>query len=132
LLEIMPIDPYSECVRELFGNPRHAGDLAGDFPSQGIATAEKSVAGDHLTLAVGTEKQQIVAARFRVDGCPHLIAAAELVCRELENQGIGGLRDFDPLEIMRRLSVPPEKIGKILVLEDVLILLAQQIEQSTR
>jgi hypothetical protein len=31
---------------------------------------------------------------------------------------------------MRRLSVPPEKIGKILVLEDVLTTLAQQIEQS--
>ncbi len=121
-------DPYSERVRELFCELSHAGDLGGDLSPQRIVTADKSAIGERLSIAIGIEKQQIVAAKFRVDGCPHLIAAAELACRELEGQGIGGLRDFDPLEIMRRLSVPPEKIGKILLLEDVLNLLAQQIE----
>ncbi|MDE0754856.1 MAG: iron-sulfur cluster assembly scaffold protein [Woeseiaceae bacterium] len=127
---MMPNDPYNQLVRDCFSDPQHAGDLTNEYQITSAATVAESVAGDRLTVTVGIDDGLIVAARFRADACPHLIAAAELACTDLENQTIGGLRDFDSHKIMRRLSVPPEKIGKILVLEDVLTTLAQQIEQS--
>ena len=130
MLENMSADPYSERVRRMFDDPRHAGDLVGDYQYSEVAKTDGSATGDSLTIAVGANDGLIVAARFRADACPHLIAAAEVACTDLENQAINDLRNFDPQEIMRRLSVPPEKIGKILVLEDVLLSLARQFEQS--
>jgi NifU-like protein involved in Fe-S cluster formation len=123
-------DPYNELVRDCFSDPKHAGDLTNEHQITGVATGAESATGDRLTVTVGIDDGLISVARFRADACPHLIAAAELTCMDLEYQTIGELRDFDPHEIMRRLSVPPEKIGKILVLEDVLATLAQKFELS--
>lgn len=127
----MTNDPYNELVRDCFSSPAHAGDLTSDYQITSVATVSDSAAKDRLTVAVGSNDGLIESARFRADACPHLIAAAEIACADLEQQPVSGLRNFDPHEIMRRLSVPPEKIGKILVLEDVLHTLARQIEQST-
>lgn len=128
----MTIDPYNELVRDGCNDPKHAGDLTCEYQITSASTAAESVTGDRLTVAVGIDDGLIVAARFRADACPHLIAATEVACEDLEQQAVEGLRAFDPHEIMRRLSVPPEKIGKILMLEDVLLTLAQQIEHSTQ
>ena len=71
-------------------------------------------------LSVGVEDGLVREMRFRVWGCPHLIAAAEWLCEQCESGPVSALKDFPLPDIMRQLSVPVEKTGRILLLEDAL------------
>ena len=64
------------------------------------------------------DSARLRAIRYAVFGCPHLIAAAELVCERFEGQPVEVLADFDPRELIDTLAVPVEKTGRILLLED--------------
>jgi NifU-like protein involved in Fe-S cluster formation len=61
--------------------------------------------------------------RFRAWGCPHLIAAAEMVCERFTGETVESLARFEPQRLMTMLAVPVEKSGRILLLEDALRLL---------
>ena len=82
--------------------------------------AEESEQGSRVVLATGIVEDVIVEMRFRVWGCPHLIAAAEDLCQEKEQGAVAGLSVFAVVEIMDRLAIPVEKTGRILLLEDAL------------
>ena len=56
--------------------------------------------------------------RFLAWGCPHVIAAAESVCAGYEGRAVTDLETFDVAELMQSLSVPVEKSGRIIVIED--------------
>jgi NifU-like protein involved in Fe-S cluster formation len=107
-----PVDPYNENVRKFFFDPQHAGDLpdaaVGYFEDQGI----------RLRFCAEVQKDRIVAMRFAAWGCPHVIAAAESVCRHFEGTAIGELDKFPSAQIISDLAVPVEKTGRILVVED--------------
>ena len=66
--------------------------------------------------------------RFRVFGCPHLVAAAEWICNHYEGRPVTELGNRSVDEIMRTLQVPIEKTGRILLLEDTLSLLAEKLD----
>ena len=108
----MSADPYSELVREYFADPRHCGQIEGgsavDLDDQGV----------RLRLSATCEGGRIQSMQFRAFGCPHVIAACEAICRSQEGQSASSLTEFEAGEIMRTLSVPVEKTGRILVLED--------------
>ena len=76
-------DPYNEVVRACFENPVHAGDLDGDYAQILAADVAESRNGARLVLCAGLIDGKIAALRFRVRGCPYLIAAAETVCDRL-------------------------------------------------
>lgn len=105
-------DPYSDTVRRLFAAPEHAGDLenapTGYFEDQGL----------RIRLSAAMESGTIRALRFRAYGCPHVIAACEVICREFEGKPLAALEAFDSAQIMTDLAVPAEKTGRILVVED--------------
>ncbi|MGB5577481.1 MAG: hypothetical protein WBM88_08735, partial [Woeseiaceae bacterium] len=61
---------------------------------------------------------RIRSLRFRAWGCPHVIAACERFCSRYEGRPRESLGEFRAADIMRDLSVPVEKTGRILVLED--------------
>ena len=115
-------DPYSAKVRDYFGDPAHSGDLAdaavGYFADQGV----------RLRIAATVANGRITALRFRAWACPHVIAAAEAVCRQYEGREPRELEEFNTAQIMQTLSIPVEKTGRILVLEDTLRSLRQAIE----
>jgi len=117
----MSADPYSASVRELFANPRHGGDLAG------ATVAELAQQGIQIRLALSEAGGQIESLRFLAYGCPHVIAACELFCSRFEGGPIAAIDGFQAANIMRELSVPVEKTGRILVLEDAVSLLAEKI-----
>ena len=119
-------DPYNAEVRAYFENPVHAGDLQGEYATMLVADVSESEKGARVVLSAGIDDGMIAEIRFRAWGCPHLIAAAELVCREKENGPADDLDDFSPNGIMQRLSVPGEKIGRIFLLEDALKSIARQ------
>lgn len=123
-------DPYNEAVRALFANPAHAGDLQGDYAQVLTADAAESAHGARIMLFAGIADGMIAEMRFRALACPHLVAAAEWLCRERQNGSVAGLSSFDTKGLMEQLSVPPEKTGKILLLEDALKSLWEQHESA--
>jgi NifU-like protein involved in Fe-S cluster formation len=118
----MSTDPYNSVVREYFADTRHCGDIAGAaigyFEDQGI----------RIRLAADVVDGQLARLRFRVFGCPHVIAAAEAVCRQFEGQRVEALEQINTAQIMQQLAVPVEKTGRILVLEDTVRSLGQAIQ----
>ncbi|MBT8102060.1 MAG: iron-sulfur cluster assembly scaffold protein [Gammaproteobacteria bacterium] len=105
-------DPYSPMVRQYFVRTSHAGDLPN---AVSVALDQQGV---HLRLAGTQENGRIQALRFRAWGCPHVIAACECFCDHYEGRPVPELSAFRAGDIMRKLSVPVEKTGRILVLED--------------
>ena len=122
----MTSDPYSQRVRDLFARPDHAGDL-----EKPAAWAQIDDQGVRIALAAQCEGDTIVSLRFRAWGCPHLLAAAEAFCREFEGRPVRALQTFSAAEIMQSLSVPREKLGRILVLEDAVRSLEQRVRASS-
>jgi NifU-like protein involved in Fe-S cluster formation len=120
----MSAGPYSAPVRELFANPRHGGDLAN------ATVAEVAQQGVQIRLALSEADGQIESLRFLAYGCPHVIAACEQFCRTFEGGPITAIDGFRAADIMRELSVPVEKTGRILVLEDAVRLLGQEIASA--
>lgn len=120
------IDPYNELVRACFENPDHAGDLGGDYAETLEADLTQAADGTRLMLSAGVADGTVSQMRFRAWGCPHFLAAAELLCREKEAGPVDSLSRFDLNAMMQRLSVPVEKTGKLLLLEDALKLLWAQ------
>ena len=113
-------EPYNTLVRASFENPDHAGDVQVDYALVVIAEAAESERGARIVLSAGITDGIIVEMRFRAWGCPHFIAAAEMLCNDRENGPAAGLAALDTNEMMALLSVPQEKTGKMLLLEDAL------------
>lgn len=128
----MSEDPYNEAVRERFANPRHAGDLQARYPEVVTAEASEPGAGVSVGLAAELDGDLIRVLRYRIFGCPHLIAAAEEVCRRLEGQAAPGLRDFSATQSLQLLEVPVAKTGRLLLLEDAVHSLARAISARER
>ena len=121
----MSADPYSGEVRRLFTAPKHSGDLA---DAESVYVAEQDV---RLQLSGLAENGRISALRFRVWGCPHVIAAAEAVCTSLEGQAVAELDSYSTADVMQNLPVPVEKTGRILVIEDAVRSLGQRFRDRT-
>ena len=111
-------DPYNDVVRACFADPVHAGDPERRYTRSLSAGAAESAHGVRLVLSAGIEGNTVKALRFRVWGCPHLIAAAEVYCREREGREVEALGSLDVDGMMERLAVPVGKTGRILLLED--------------
>ncbi len=120
------IASYNEAVRRIFADPAHAGDLRGEYDLNLVADVAESASGARITLAAGIRGGIIAGMAFRVLGCPHLIAALEIVCTALEEKPVVGLENFDSADITQQLSVPVEKSGRILLLDDALATLWAQ------
>ena len=120
----MSTDPYSGRVRELFANPAHAGMLEGSYRHF------VSDQGMRIGLTACVAGSRIEAMAFQAYGCPHVIAAAEAACAELEGQDVVDLLEFSASDLMQSLSVPVEKTGRILVLEDAIRSLGRVITET--
>ena len=117
---------YNEDVRRHFADPQHAGNLQKDYELTLVADVSESDHGAHILISAGIRDGTIVEMAFRVWGCPHLISALEQVCTTFEGQPVAGLEKFDSADITQELSVPVEKSGRILLLEDALATLWAQ------
>lgn len=104
-------DPYSDRVRELFASAAHSGQLAGP-------TVQMGDQGVRIRLSAELEDARIRAVAFLAWGCPHLIAAAEAFCADMEGREVTALEGFLSAGLMQSLGIPVQKTGRILVLED--------------
>ena len=108
----MTTDPYSARVRARFAAPDHAGVAAA---GRSVLVEDQDV---RVQLSAEVDRDRIRTMRFKAWGCPHTIAAAEAACAALEGEPVGALLEFSARDLMEYLSVPVEKTGRILVLED--------------
>lgn len=111
-------DPYNELVRGYFANPVHAGSLPDEYNEAVIGEAAESSSGARVILAAVTDGDIVRILRYRVYGCPHLIAATEAFCDAVEGQAVRALTELDVPGLMERLAIPVEKTGRVFVLED--------------
>ena len=117
----MSADPYSARVRVLFADPAHAGQLAN---TAGVLVEDQGV---RIAFSAQLAAGRIDTLRFQAWGCPHVIAAAEAFCANYEGRSSAELLDFSRSDLMQSLSVPVEKTGRILVIEDAVRSLAQEL-----
>ncbi|MDX2412678.1 MAG: iron-sulfur cluster assembly scaffold protein [Woeseiaceae bacterium] len=117
----MSTDPYNARVRALFADPAHAGQLAN---AAGVLVEDQGV---RMAFSAQLAAGRIDTLRFQAWGCPHVIAAAEAFCADYEGRSTAELLDFSRSDLMQSLSVPVEKTGRILVIEDAVRSLAQEL-----
>ena len=70
----------------------------------------------HLTVGAGIVK----AARFKAYGCPHTLAVADWLTRRLSGRTRAEGLPGTPAQWAEELTVPVEKLGRLLVVEDAL------------
>ena len=121
---------YCTEVRDLFFTPAHAGEID---PAAGRVVRGEAEALDRtawVVFAALCRDGQVIEARFRAWGCPHLLAACELTAAQLEGRSVAELARFSLADLAGRLQVPAEKLGRLLVIEDALLALAASIRSS--
>jgi hypothetical protein len=109
-----------QLVRALFTRLDRAGALG--TPGQGILSGEAgSVArGVQVRFFWQVEGDRIEAASYQAYGCPYTLAACEWVARELPGRARTAPWPGDPHAWAQLLKVPPERLGRLLVIEDAL------------
>jgi NifU-like protein involved in Fe-S cluster formation len=115
-----PRAKYSPLVRELFERLPRAGDLA---PGAGTVVHGEAMALDRgawVRFDARIEDGRVADCAFRAWGCPHTLAAAALVASRMHGQGVDAEAPFDARRLAAELDVPPEKLGRLLVVEDAL------------
>ncbi len=60
------------------------------------------------------------SARFSAYGCPHTLAVTAWLCEALEGARTDNLAVGTPVDWAEKFAVPPEKLGRLLVVEDAL------------
>jgi NifU-like protein involved in Fe-S cluster formation len=122
---------YNDEVRRLFADPAHAGDLPPGDSRTATAEASETAAGCRVRLSASEEAGRLTAVRFRAFGCPHLLAAAEAFCAEVEGQPSTALLAPRVPALMELLAVPVEKTGRLLLLADAAETLARELLEGT-
>ena len=121
-------DPYNALTRALFADSLHVGDLQNEHEITAHAVASESADGARIELTIGLAGGKLQECRFRVFGCPHLVAATEWLCRNSEGGTMVDLAAFRAADCMEPLDISVEKTGRILLLEDAIRLLTEQLD----
>jgi NifU-like protein involved in Fe-S cluster formation len=115
---------YSDEVRQRFASPNSVGELQ-PAPDVISAVAGSVEQGAKYWLYARIHGERIEDLKYRVYGCPHTIAAASLAADQIRGVSLEELGEWNWRNIASKLSVPAQKRGKLLVLEDAVRLLAQ-------
>ena len=122
-------DVLSAAVRALFDALTHAGDFgAASAVARGEAGREQH--GTRVRFELHAPADGSLQVRYRAYGCPYTLATCEWLARELERRcardgsaggvaravrGLGGPRQW-----AGQLDIPPERLGRLLIIEDAL------------
>jgi NifU-like protein involved in Fe-S cluster formation len=111
---------YSGRVLDLFRRLPGAGSLAA---GEGSVVSGEAIALDRgawVRFEARIEGGRVADCAFRAFGCPHTLAAAALVAESLRAGPLGDAPATDAASLARELDAPPEKMGRLLVVEDAL------------
>ncbi|MEO7387129.1 MAG: aminotransferase class V-fold PLP-dependent enzyme [Gammaproteobacteria bacterium] len=95
-----------------------AGEAAGTVLARGEAGSPE--AGTWVVFGASIRKGRVARLEFRIFGCPHTRAACEQVVERLTGRPVTDLGRIEPLQIRADLGIPPEKTGRLLIIQDAL------------
>lgn len=121
---------YSPEVLQRFGLPQADGAFPDETEGVVRGEAEDRSLGIWIRFDVQVRDGLIRAVRFRLFGCPHAIAAASLICEQLENEPARSLSEIDVRAVADSLDLPVEKYGKLLKIEDALLACRRALDMS--
>jgi hypothetical protein len=122
-------DPLSPVARRYFEELPGLGTLSpGPDIAQGAAGGPASEAWVrfHLRVADESGRSIVKAALFQAYGCPHTLAVTAWVTGQLPGRSMDHLVPGTPSAWLEALSVPTEKLGRLLIVEDALRAAFQQ------
>jgi NifU-like protein involved in Fe-S cluster formation len=109
--------PYDALVAELFHEAAHAGAPVGC--GWGRGEAREPLTATHVRWHVRVVDGRIEAARYEVRGCPHTLAVAALLARELPGRPAAEPA-IDIRALAARVGAPVAKLGRLFAIEDAL------------
>lgn len=109
---------YSPAVVRHFDAPNRARELPPGNPGLVSGEAEDRTLHVWVRFELTLEAGIVRAAAFQAYGCPHTIAAANVVAEWLEGRPVDAVRRLDARALCAELEVPVEKLGKLLRIED--------------
>src|SRR5262245_7821012 len=109
---------YSSEVVRRCDAPRRAGELPHATPGLVSGEAYDRTLQVWVRFDLQVLDGVIQTVRFEAFGCPHTVAAADLVAERLEGRRFDAVRGVDAAELGAALGVPAEKLGKLLRIED--------------
>jgi NifU-like protein involved in Fe-S cluster formation len=107
---------YNELTRRYFEAPANAGVLAGPGVFRGAAGSREQ--GTWVQFDVQVASGILQAARFLAFACPHTIAVSAFVAEQAIGERILGGLPHNVQALAERFAVPPEKLGRLLIIED--------------
>lgn len=115
---------YSPIVVDHFRHPRNSGRWSGsDGVIKGVAGSVAQ--GTMFVLNARVAGDHIEAVRFEAYGCPHCIAAGSWLSERLVGLTQPELRQWSWRAADDALKFPPEKRGRLLILEDAVHALSE-------
>lgn len=116
---------YSELVLKHFDAPQNCGPLPAGEGSCIAGAGGSREAGVFVRFEARVVSGRIAAIVFRAFGCPHVIAACSLATLELSGQPVTALAKLSATALAEALQAPPDKLGRLLQVEDALRKCAQ-------
>jgi NifU-like protein involved in Fe-S cluster formation len=108
---------YSAAVVDHFQHPRNSGRWErGEGVIKGVAGSIAQ--GTMFVLSARVAGDRLEAVRFEAYGCPHCIAAGSWLSERLVGLTQTELRQWNWRAADDALKFPPEKRGRLLILED--------------
>lgn len=119
---------YSDVVVDHFERPRNVGRFApaADVIEGSAGRRDQGVVFTLSAILTGRVSDSLIqAVRFEVYGCPHCIAAGSWLSQRLVGCTQDELRRLRWQEVAEAVDIPPEKRGRLLILEDAVRALAE-------
>ncbi len=109
---------YNELTRRHFEHPARLGTLTGPDCYRGAAGSRSAGTWVQFDVRLAANGTCVREVRFLAFGCPHVIAAAELVAAEGEGGAPEARLPQSIHSLRERLDAPVEKLGRLFVVED--------------
>lgn len=111
---------YSAEVRQRFLAPARTGAISSDVRGVVEGAAEDRSLNLWVRFQVQLQDETIASVRYQAYGCPHSLAAADLIACDLEGRPVHALTNIDLEAVAAELELPREKLGNLLRIEDAL------------
>jgi NifU-like protein involved in Fe-S cluster formation len=109
---------YNPAVERHFAAPPRARELPAGLEGLVAGEAEDRTLHVWVRFELQVAGGKVAAVAFQAFGCPHTLAAANVVADWLEGRTVEEARRLDVKALCAELEVPVEKLGKLLRIED--------------
>lgn len=111
---------YSPLVRELFSSAKAEDELKPQGGEWVLGEAGSVANGTWVRFALRIDRGRVTEARFKAYGCPHTLAAAACFAAQARGSALDQVPAEGARQVAGRLEVPPEKLGRLLIVEDAM------------